>query len=249
MIRGPDSIPLFRRCPLLLGILATGVFLHCSSAAPLRAQAKVSPKKVTVERQPLALDPLTSADRALAERIATEDSRVRELLGTGPHHLISIDLLFLKPEKEESPAPVHAVEIDRNAEVIFRRGEDESGVRAIVNLTKRTVTFVSRIESRQIPLTQEDIVEAARLAVENEELRHELGTEQEGFTAAAKSSRGATGRYAVTGLRLFTQDEDDPCYKHRCVRVMFRRDLDYLVQPIVMVDLTTRQVNLERRDQ
>jgi Cu2+-containing amine oxidase len=247
MIRGPDSVFLFRRCPVLLVILATAVFLECSSGAPLRAQAKVNPK-ATTERQPLPLDPLTSADRALAERIATEDSRVRELIGTGPHHLVSVDLLFLKPEKEESPAPVQAVEIDRNAEVIFRR-EDESGVRAIVNLTKRTVTFVSRIESRQIPLTQEDIVEAARLAVENEELRHELGTEQEGFAAAAKSSRGATGRYAVTGLRLFTQDEDDPCYKHRCVRLMFRRDQDYLVQPVVMVDLTTRQVNLERRDQ
>jgi hypothetical protein len=47
-------------------------------------------------------------------------------------------------------------------------------------------------------------------------------------------------------LRLFSKGEDDPCTKHRCVQLMFRRGRDYLADTTVWVDLTERHVYVER---
>jgi len=111
----------------------------------------------------LPLDPLTPAERKFAEQIAREDSKVRELLGNRPQ-LISIALLFLKPEGEQVAVPTKPVAIDRHAEVLFRR-EDEAGVRAVVNLSKRSLVAAERITSMEVPLTPEDISQAAKLAL------------------------------------------------------------------------------------
>ncbi len=216
--------------------------------APLQArwpaQQGGPPPKEPPRRQILPLDPLTPGERKLAEQIAREDSKVRELLGNRSQ-LISITLLFLKPEGEQVAVPTKPVAIDRHAEVLFRR-EGEVGVRAVVNLSKRSLVAAERMASMELPLTPEDISQAAKLALEDAELRKALGDEVKGYSAAAESPGTRAQQFAITGLRLFSKGEDDPCTKHRCVQLMFRRGRDYLADTTVWVDLTERHVYVER---
>lgn len=216
--------------------------------APLRArspgkQGGPLPKEPP-ERQVLPLDPLTPAERKLAEQIAREDSKVRELLGDRSQ-LVSIALLFLKPEGEHVAVPTKPVVIDRHAEVLFRR-EDETGVRAVVNLSKRSLVTAERMTSMELPLTPEDISQAARLALADAELHSALGEELKSYAAAADSPGTRRQQFAITGLRLFSKGEDDPCSRHRCVQLMFRRGRDYLADTTVWVDITERHVYVER---
>src|SRR6266853_3044210 len=202
------------------------------------------PPKHPPKRQVLPLDPLTSAERKLAEQIAREDPKVRELLGNRSQ-LVFIALLFLKPEGEQVAVPTKPVAIDRHAEVLFRR-EGEVGVRAVVNLSKRSLVAAERMASMELPLTPEDISQAAKLALEDAELRKALGDEVKGYSAAAESPGTRAQQFAITGLRRFSKGEDDPCTRHRCVQLMFRRGRDYLADTTVWVDLTERHVSVER---
>lgn len=213
------------------------------SSAPF-ALPRQQPSKPAPKYQVLPLDPLSPGDRTLAEKIAREDPRVRELLGTRPL-LVSIALLFLKPEHEESPTATKPLAIDRHAEVLFRR-EDETGVRAIVNLSKKSVLSSDRVSSMELPLIAEDIGQAAKLALANDELRGLLAEDLKNYAAAAEAPGTRTQRYAISGLRLFSKGDDDPCTKHRCVQLMFRRGRDYLADVIVWVDLTEHHVYVER---
>src|SRR5260370_1894997 len=117
--------------------------------APLQArtpgQQGGPPSKQPPKRQVLPLDPLTPAERKLAEQIAREDSKVRELLGNRSQ-LVSIALLFLKPEGEQVAVPTEPVAIDRHAEVLFRR-EDEAAGRAVGNRSQRTHCGGDRLTS------------------------------------------------------------------------------------------------------
>ncbi len=237
-------------CRLLPLVFVTAALLSPVLRLQARSPGQQKPARTSAARaEVLPLDPLTAEDRKLAERIAREDGRVRELLGGGRIRVISIELLFLKPESDVVAAPTKPVAIDRHAEVLFRREEDESGVRAVVNLTKRSAVLAALITSAEVPLTPEDIGEAATLALANADLKQALGEEASAYASAAKAPGTRTERFAITGLRLFSSGESDPCTKHRCVRLMFRRGRDYLGQPIVWVDLTERHVYVERREQ
>ncbi len=221
----------FHFIPILIVLSA---FL--AALAPLQARSPGQQGGPPPKRQALPLDPLTPEERKLSEQIAREDSKVRELLGNRSQ-LVSIALLFLKPDGEQVAVPTKPVAIDRHAEVLFRR-EDEAGVRAVVNLSKRSVVSV--------PLTPEDISQAAKFALADAELRTALGEELKSYTAAAEAPGARTKQFAITVLRLFSKGEDDPCTKHRCVQLMFRRGRDYLSDTTVWVDLTERHVYVER---
>jgi len=238
-----QTLGLNRLAGVLLLVSGFAASLAVAQSPPIDQQ-KQSPSKRDAKKQVLPLDPLTADDRGLADKIAREDPRVRELLGDRPQ-LVSIALLFLKPEHEESAAPTKPVAIDRHAEVLFRR-EDEVGVRAVVNLSKRTVVSAERVTSMELPLTPEDISQAAKLALADVELRSALGDELKSYAAAAEAPDARTKQFAITGLRLFSKGEDDPCTKHRCVQLMFRRGRDYLSDTTVWVDLTERHVYVER---
>lgn len=239
----------FGSCLFLLFFVLAAISPRLQARSPGQRGRKTSRTSApTQPRGPLPLDPLTAEERKAAEQLALGDNRIKELLA-GRYRLISVDLLFWKSEREESQSPTLPAQIDRYAEVLFRRQDDESGARAVVNLTRRAVVSTSHLESAQVPMIPEDINEAARLALENEELRRALGSDAEGFAAAARTP-GVTGaRYAIEGLRVFSGAENDPCLNHRCIRLMFRRGQDYLGQPIVLVDLTAHQTHIERRDQ
>jgi hypothetical protein len=52
----------------------------------------------------------------------------------------------------------------------------------------------------------------------------------------------------VQGLRVLGAEEKDPCWSHRCVRLLFRDGDVYRSEPIVVVDLTAQKVVVERRE-
>jgi hypothetical protein len=116
------------------------------------------------------------------------------------------------------------------------------GVRALVDLEKREVNEASRVDGDQVPLTSEDVAEALELALQNEQLRTKLGPEAQQYRVEGE-------RYRVEGMRILATDESDPCWKHRCLDLLFRRGQFYLAEFPVTVDLTARTVRLGRRAQ
>jgi hypothetical protein len=134
--------------------------------------------------------------------------------------------------------------------VIFFRFDGEMGVRAIVDLSRKSVGEVSRLSSREVPMTQTDLAEAWNLASRNAEVREALGADAQKFQVEGRLAPGLAvhPRYAVEALRLEVVADNDPCYKHRCLYLLFRRGGDYLMKPSVVVDLSAQSVRIERRE-
>ena len=220
--------------------------LEVSPAATLRpGTAEIRrPDQIITRQQTLPLDPLTSEEKLIAERIARADSHVGELLGTGRQRLIYVEFLALKPDDEQKTreTPGRPIQIGRHAEVLLYRYDGDLGVRALVDLENRTVKEASRVDGDQVPLTSEDVAEALELALQNEQLRTKLGPEAQQYRVEGE-------RYRVEGMRILATDESDPCWKHRCLDLLFRRGQFYLAEFPVTVDLTARTVRLERRAQ
>ena len=240
--RGRAVLPAF-------GLLVAALFSG-RSATP---QEKGQQRTRIALRQVLPLDPITAEEKAAAERVALADPRVAELLGTGRRQLISVELLTLKPGKEEMAAAAagRPIQMGRYAEVVFFRYEGEFGVRAVVDLSRKAVTEVTRLESDQVPLTPDDLAEAFKLALRDTEVRGALGPSAERFRVEGlqKVTGPAGERFIVRGLRVQASEESDPCWKHRCLQLLFRRGDVYLSEPVVVVDLTAQRVLVQRRVQ
>jgi len=214
------------------------------------------PKPATPQRgaqasSRLPLDPLTEDERRAAERLALADPRVQQLLGAGRRQLVSVDLFAVKPPREqiEAVAAGRPIQMSRFAEVVFFRPDGEFGVRAVVDLSRGAVAEVDRLASQQVPLTQADLTEAWQLASRDAEVRQALGTDVERFRVQGPPVRGVAVRppYSVEALPVEAVAENDPCYKHRCLHLLFRRGDAYLMRPVVIVDLSVRKVYVERR--
>lgn len=205
---------------------------------------------VTVSAQPrvMPLDPLTPQEKEVAARIASEDARVKELLGAGRQRLIYVDFFALKPDDrsraEEKDG--RAIRIGRHAEVLFYSYQSDQGARVIVDLERRAVSEVSRLDGDLVPLTFDDLVEARDIALRNSDVRGLLGADSQRFEVLRQTSR-YDQQPRVEGLRLRTTDPNDPCYKQRCVYLLFRRGRVYVNTASVIVNLNSQTVRVERR--
>lgn len=200
------------------------------------------------ERRPL--DPLTDEEKRIAERTALADARVKELLGSSRPQLVSVELFVVKVSREqvETAAAGRAIRMDRYAEVVFFRREGEFGVRAVVDLTSRAVTEATRLPSQEVPMTQADVAEAWELAKRDSQVREALGADLGRFVVQPPAGP-RRAPYVVEALRIGATAEDDPCAKHRCLMLLFRRGAAYLVKPVITVDLSAQRVQVERKDQ
>lgn len=234
---------------MLVGML---VILLAAAPAVARQATTKPPGKRPAARTPLPLDPLTPAEVKRAEGLALADARVKELLGSTPHRLISITLLPLKPAlKEEGHETLEqSKQIIRSAEVVLFRPEGEVGVRAVVELAHGTVMDVSRLDSDRVPLTADDLAAAFQLALRNEEVRAALGPAAPSYRIErlGETLGPAPDLNVVRGLRVRGKSAEDPCAKHRCMQLFFRRGQQFLQKPIVIVDLSASQVYVERRE-
>jgi len=200
-------------------------------------------------QQRLPLDPLTPQEKEIAARVAGEDSRVKELLGGGRQRLVYVEFFALKPEdrsrsEERAGRPIR---IGRHAEVLFYGYGNDQGARAIVDLERRSVQEVTRLEGDLVPLTFDDLAEAREIALRNPELRGLLGPDAQRFQIQRQTTRTVNQQPVIEGLRLRTTDPNDPCYKQRCLYLLFRRGRTYLNNASVIVNLNTQTVRIERR--
>ncbi len=202
-------------------------------------------------RAPLPFDPLTEEEKRSAVKIALADKQVQEMLGTGRREVVSVAVLPEKVSRDqvERAAAGRAIAMSRILEVIFFRYEGEIGVRAVVDLTHQKTGEVTRLSSGEVPMSQSDLAEAWRLASRDAEVRDALGATVDKFQVLAPplGRTAAPPRYQVEGLRVEAATESDACYKHRCLQLMFRSDAGYLVEPMVIVDLTAQKVQVERK--
>ena len=200
--------------------LLAGVFL--TPAASARAQ--------------LPLDPRSPREMELAQQVVREDGRVRELVGRGRSVIGAIYFLALKRDTVDvTTVRLREAPPIRAAQVLFYVYDGNYGVSGLVDLSRSAVLKVERIENEPIPFAAEEIRTAEQLARRDPRVREAVG-------AAIAETR-------VEWLGVVATDERDPCYKHRCVQLLFRRGRAFLIRPIVIVDLTTQTVRLEEPQQ
>jgi hypothetical protein len=177
------------------------------------------------------LDPLSPGEVELAQRVTRADGRVRELLGQRRSVVGAIYFLALKPDTVGDRPATSDPEPIRAAQVLYYVYDGDYGVSGLVDLARSRVLKVERLENQPVPFAAEEISTAQRLALREPRLRQAVGP-------ALAESR-------IEWLGVSAVDERDPCYKHRCVQLLFRRGRAFLMRPIVIVDLTTETVRLE----
>lgn len=225
---------------IAFSILALLSFIFPAAIASW-AQNTQPGSRVATDRR--ALDPLTPAEQALAERIARSDGRVKEVLGEAGVRLVSVIPVLLKADVPEKTNVAQ-----RQVEVVLFQPQREVGARVIVNLRQNVAVAVNRLTGDQVPYTNDDLADAFQLALRDPEVVRVLGPAAQTFRprTGPPTTTAATPENVVEGLPVRSSDPNDPCSKHRCLWLMFRRGNDYLSQPSVTVDLTDKRVSVEK---
>ena len=192
-----------------------------------------------------SLDPLTPEETELATRIATADPRVKDALGKGRALLVQVQFLALKPNVYGADQDLERLRIGRHAAVLFYRYDTDQGVHVIVDLEKRSAGDITRIEGRAVPLAAEEVAQASALALRNDRVRSLLGARVNDFRVANLAA-GERPENRIEGLRVVATSPRDPCYRHRCVDLLFRQHEGYIAGTSVTVDLTSQAVRVER---
>jgi hypothetical protein len=210
----------------------TVVFLLALAAATARPQGK-----------PLPLDPLTSQERELASSVARTDTRVREFLGSRRSRQIYVDFIAVKGTRETDARRDEPSR--RYADVLFYRYEDNLGVRALVDLEARSVVDVVRVNGASVPINSEEVEEAARLALADPRVLRLFGGRMPSFRVATHpAAREEVNSDRIEGLRTLGTTSEDPCSRHRCIVLFFRSRNRYVHLNQVVVDLTSRTVQV-----
>lgn len=226
----------WRRGDLLLTLALA--FICVAGVGNLPAQQE----EAAVSSERGALDPLTPEEQAAAERLARNDTKVKQLVGEQGVRLVSATPVILKRGESPEKIDVHQREI----EVVLFRPQGEVGARVIVNLRQNAVASAQRLTGSQVPLTSDDLKEAFELALRDAQVQKALGAAAQSFHVETERTEPAAEN-AVTGLPIRSNDPKDPCSKHRCLQLLFRRGTDFLSEPVVTVDLTAKHVSVERR--
>ena len=188
------------------------------------------------------LDPLTPEEKRVAERVATTDAKVREMVGPSRPQLIYSEFIAAKPRGESGAAKEPPV--GRHAEVVLYLPEPHAGLRVLVDLRAARVVDVVRLDAGSVPLTRDDLARALSLALANEAVQQMLGPQLQLFRAPAREGREADA--VARGLLVHATTESDPCFRRRCVRLFFQvRPGTYLTDSAI-VDLAGERVTVQR---
>lgn len=200
------------------------------------------------QEPPLPLDPLTAQERDLATRLVREDARVREALGPGRTRLVYVDFIAVKSAADSNSPGEQPPR--RRADALFYRYDKDIGVRALVDLERRTVVDVVRVGGDSVPINVEEVEEAARLATADPRVARLVGERLSRFRVATRSASLDDLRAdRIEGLRTLGASPQDPCYRHRCVVLFFRSNNRYEFMNRVVVDLTSQKVQVREGEQ
>lgn len=205
-----------------LAIVVMIAAIGCSPATAVK-------KKRQAER--VNPDVLTEAEAQRAVEIASADSRVREYFETDqPVFVAQVELLRLKE-----------AETDRFALVSHYRYEGDLTIQSTVDLSREVVSEVEAIPHLPTPLAPEELARARELALANEELR---GVLEDRFTDYTSRRQG----FEIEALVLRTASKEDPIFGHRVVSLLFKTPRGYLAGVETVVDLTTGELTIERKE-
>jgi len=171
-----------------------------------------------------ALDPLSSEEKAIAEKLVRADRRARELLGERAT-LASIEFLAMKGRGADDAL--------RHADLLFARPDTEYGARAIVRLgAAPSIVEFTRLDRKSVPMTDADVQEVWRTALADPAYKGRLPRDPGGLKPEA--------------LRIYTEDRKDPCFSGRCFYLIVRDGDYYVSNASVTVDLATKRILPER---
>jgi Cu2+-containing amine oxidase len=220
--------------------LTAGLLLSTALAEKTR---RPEPSEVQQRLQPL--DPLTPEEIELVTRIVNADPQVKETLGSGRRQLIVVQFLALKSSAYREAREPEQMTIGRHAAVIFYRYDIDQGVHVIVDLEQKAVGEITKMEGKAVPLGADEVTEAFNLALRDGRVKALLGPQVNEFRVAGLSS-GDRPENRVEGLRVVATSSTDPCYRHRCLDLLFRRRDGYVRGTSVTVDLSVQTVRVER---
>lgn len=226
----------------IITVIVTALTLVGSSMANGGLAAEQSEQMDAAQRG--AFDPLTPDEESSAERIARSDNRIKEIVGEREVRLVSATPVLIKTGESLEKIDVH----QRVIEVVLFRPEGEVGARVLVNLVQNSVANVERLDSRHVPFTRDDLKDAFQLALREPQVQRALGPEAQNFHIQGQRNAPSAeaSENVVSGLPIRSSDPKDPCSKHRCLQLFFRRGTDFLSEPVVTVDLTAKHVSVER---
>lgn len=194
---------------------------------------------------PLPLDPLTLEERTTADSVASRDGRVRELLAGTRFIRVNTDFIAVKEanrQTEDLPAR-------RTAEVLFYDYSNDVGLRILVGIAERRVLDLVKVPGRSVPINRSEVEQAARLALADPRVVGLFGREAPRFHVASGAAMGEEIQSPrIEGLRVVGADDNDPCFRHRCVVLFFRVNNRYVNMNRVSVDLTAQRVLLTEGD-
>lgn len=225
-------------------IPVAAVAIVAATLAPLATnRAYTSEESLIPQEKVQPLDPLTPEETQLAAEIANSDRRVKAALGPGRQRLIQVEFFALKPaDTRDDP---ERLQMGRHARVLFYRYEGDQGVDAVVDLQRKSVASVSKIEGVAVPLATDEITDAFNLAIKNERVRSLLGPRLSEYRVAALA-RGERPETRVEGLRVIATSPRDPCFRRRCIHLLFHDREGYIAGTTVTVNLTAQTVRAER---
>lgn len=204
------------------------VVLAAVAAAPLHAQ----PSR--------PFDPLTPAEAAAAEQLARADSGIAGLLAGRTADVADMSLFVPKPPDDGRPLFAHVGGMIRHADLVLSTLDTPHfGVWARVDLRARRVIEARRIEDEtergtfQVPFAPRELERAGSLALASAEGRRRLGDPPQGWVPEF--------------LTLGPGDLGEPCFRDRCVLVLFRRERTYL-RAYALVNLETGAVGFREGD-
>ena len=211
------SLTLLAWC--LAGIALSGFGPACAARAASGASAQ--------QQGPQPLDPLTAAERTIAEKLARSDQRALKLLPASAE-LVSVEFLALKGGERDTA--------NRHADLLFARAERDYGVRVVVRLgTTPAVAEVQRVSANSIPITRADVDQAWRVALADKAYLAQLGR--------------SPAQLRVEALRMYSEDPSDPCSSGRCFYLLVRDGDFYVPGASAIVDLATQRLLPARRPQ
>ncbi len=223
----------------LFAALVAAVFLGCTSTYGSSPPPGGGPAYPPPAAPILPLDPLRPEEVEAAQRIAQSDPRVRELLAENPR-VIYVQSIAPKigPNADEPRG--------RHADVFYLSGDEETGVRVLVDLAGSRVVEHVRLPQNKVPLGVADVQEALRLALENGAVRQLLGARASGFRVLSGPITPENANSdRVSGLRHVAGNREDPCYRGRCLYLLFSSGGRLiLTDEEILVNLTTRDVRV-----
>ena len=199
------------------------------------------------EGRTLPLDPLTPQEQEAATRIAQDDARIKERLGSRTQRIYTEFIAVKRGETlgAEAKAPAEEPPAGRFADVLLIRYDTNVGVRVLVDLAAQRVADVVRVPGRSVPISTDEVELAARLALADARVQKRLGAQASRFhVARTPATTREAGENRIEGLHTLGTTRADPCHEHRCIVLFFRQENRYIHLNQVVVDLTAQRVML-----